>query len=198
MFYVATRHSISRHFADGSQDLTYTNWDLIAFQRIFPESDGRVMALLDRLYDSLWVVRRYNNDGSVDTNFSITLDKGAFAVAIQSDGGILLGGSFTNVNCIRRPFLVRLIPSDTPDLLPCVPRPEPSPATAKLPREKIVVNWPSGYPDYVLQATRALHRRHPEREKWVAVTNAPVCDEFGCWITNKISRYGKNYRLVKP
>jgi hypothetical protein len=126
------------------------------------------------------------------------LDKDAFAVAIQSDGGVLLGGSFTNVNCIRRPFLVRLIPSETPDPLPCVPQLEPSPATGKLPRGKIVVNWPNGYSDYVLQAARQLRPRHPEKEKWITVTNEPVCDELGCWVTNKISRYGKHYRLVKP
>jgi hypothetical protein len=60
------------------------------------------------------------------------------------------------------------------------------------------VNWQAGYPEYTLQATRVLHRRHPEKEKWVTVTNEPLCDELGCWITNKISRYGKHYRLVKP
>src|SRR5215203_4694053 len=109
-----------------------------------------------------------------------------------------------NLSSVARPSehcstsLARLIPSDTPDPLPCIP-PTPPPeahvSTTLLPHRQIVINWPSRYPEYTLQSARVLHRRHPEKEKWVTVTNEPVCDELGCSITNKISRYGKNYRL---
>ena len=45
-------------------------------------------------------VARMNGDGSVDTNFDLNLGANdtVRAIAIQSDGGILIGGDFTNVN----------------------------------------------------------------------------------------------------
>ena len=46
-------------------------------------------------------IARLNGDGSVDTNFDLNFGGAndiVRAIAIQSDGGILIGGDFTNVN----------------------------------------------------------------------------------------------------
>jgi hypothetical protein len=60
------------------------------------------------------MIRRFNSDGTRDTNFSLVLNGYVHAAITQPDG-ILIAGSFTEVNCVRRTYLARLIPSDTPD-----------------------------------------------------------------------------------
>jgi hypothetical protein len=204
-FYTATDRSIERRLPDGTLDSAFTpvsRGSFDYFYSIAPHTDGSIVLLSARGASTLSpVIERFHPDGGTDTNFSVTVDRWPSSVAIQSDGGILLAGSFTNVNCIRRTYLARLIPSDAPDSLPCVPeppKPEPTVTTANLPKRHIAVSWQADYPEYKLQAARVLRPRHPEKEKWVTVTNEPVCDEFGCSITNKIFRYGKHYRLVKP
>jgi hypothetical protein len=75
-------------------------------------------------------------------------------------------------------------------------KPEPWIETTIIPKRQIAVQWQASYPEYTLQATRLLRLRHPEKEKWVTVTNMPVVDDIACAITNKIARYGKHYGRV--
>jgi uncharacterized delta-60 repeat protein len=53
---------------------------------------------------------RLHPDGTLDTNFNVGVgpDETVRALALQPDGRALLGGSFTNINGQRRPFLARL------------------------------------------------------------------------------------------
>ena len=53
---------------------------------------------------------RLNADGSVDTNFDLNLGaNGAVrAIAIQTDGGVLIGGDFTTVNGMALNHIARL------------------------------------------------------------------------------------------
>lgn len=55
---------------------------------------------------------RLNIDGSLDTNFDNNLGLGpegiVRAIAIQPDGNIMVGGSFTNFNGTSAPYIVRL------------------------------------------------------------------------------------------
>ena len=55
---------------------------------------------------------RLNADGSMDTNFTASLGSGASdlvrAIAIQTDGGILVGGDFTNFNGVALNHIARL------------------------------------------------------------------------------------------
>ena len=55
-------------------------------------------------------IARLNGDGSVDTNFDLNLGTSdtVRAIAIQSDGGILIGGDFTNVNGVAQNHIARL------------------------------------------------------------------------------------------
>ena len=62
---------------------------------------------------------------------------------------------------------------------------------------KMLCCWPTNYPEYTLQSTKRLRPNHPEREKWVTVTNEPVAGESTVCVTNRIARWGKHYRLVK-
>ena len=58
---------------------------------------------------------RINNDGSVDIAFNPAPDGGVFAIAVQGDGHIVLGGGFTQVNGNTRSYLARINPDGTAD-----------------------------------------------------------------------------------
>jgi uncharacterized delta-60 repeat protein len=64
-------------------------------------------------------VARLNVDGSVDTNFDANLAVGANdavrAIALQSDGAVLIGGDFTNVNGLAQNHIARLNPDGSLD-----------------------------------------------------------------------------------
>ncbi|HZO86386.1 MAG TPA: hypothetical protein VFC26_14300 [Verrucomicrobiae bacterium] len=53
--------------------------------------------------------------GDVDPSFLPVLDGPVYAIAVQPDQRIVVGGGFTNVNGISRPYLARLLPDGTPD-----------------------------------------------------------------------------------
>jgi len=55
-------------------------------------------------------IARLNVDGSFDTNFnaSLSADNTVRSIAIQSDGRVLFGGDFANVNGVLKPHLARL------------------------------------------------------------------------------------------
>jgi uncharacterized delta-60 repeat protein len=203
-FYTATRYMITRRLADGDIDFGFTpiygNYG-DRFYSIGLLTDGRVIALGEACGGSCnGFIRRFNFDGSIDTNFTVVVDRAVGPFAVQPDDAVLIAGQFTNVNCIRRTYLARLIPSDTPDPLPCVPpppKPEPELTATRLRPAKMVCCWPTNYPEYTLQATRRLRPNHPEKEKWLTVTNAPVLGESTVCITNRILRWRRHYRLVQ-
>jgi len=62
---------------------------------------------------------RLNSDGTVDTAFTTALGTGfdstVLVIAVQTDGKILVGGSFTTLNAITRNHLVRLNSDGTLD-----------------------------------------------------------------------------------
>jgi len=206
-FYTATGHSIQRRLPDGSIDPSFaiiSGGSGISFWSVLPLESGGVITFGDSCGAICEpVVFRYNPDGTRDTNFSVHVDGYVMSLAIQPDGGILIGGRFTNVNCIRSPYLARLIPSDTPDPLLCVPPPPPPPKpepqldVTRISRWKMVCCWPTNYPEYTLQAARVVHPKHPERDKWKTVTNAPAMNGDHVCVTNRVLRWGRNYRLVK-
>jgi uncharacterized delta-60 repeat protein len=61
---------------------------------------------------------RLNSDGSVDTNFAakVSVNAAVRAIALQLDGGILIGGDFTNINNVAVNHLARLNADGSLDL----------------------------------------------------------------------------------
>ncbi|MFV8368659.1 T9SS sorting signal type C domain-containing protein [Flavobacterium sp. LB2R40] len=61
---------------------------------------------------------RVNSDGSVDTTFDTTIAASSgiiYAMALQSDGNIIIVGSFTKYNDVSKNRVVRLLPNGTLD-----------------------------------------------------------------------------------
>lgn len=60
---------------------------------------------------------RLNSDGSIDNSFSVGtgFDKNVYALDLQSDGKIIVGGSFLNYNGVSKKRILRLYPNGTLD-----------------------------------------------------------------------------------
>jgi uncharacterized delta-60 repeat protein len=205
-FYAAIRLSVARYFSNGTRDASFEIKEFSYndyYRGVKADTADGVVAWGSYCPVTCRpLIRKFNGDGSLDTNFFVNIDgPGPIeAVAIQNDGGILIGGRFTTVNCIPRSYIARLIPSDTPDELPCVPPPpkaDPQLTVTKLHGPKMACCWTTNYPEYTLQATKRLRPKHPEKEKWVTVTNLPVQGESTVCVTNRILRWGRHYRLSK-
>lgn len=91
-----------------------------AVRALAVQSDGQVV--IGGLFTNyngvaLSSVARLNPDGSVDQTFKpgTGADNAVYAIALQIDGKIVLGGDFTHFDGINRSRLVRLNPDGTPD-----------------------------------------------------------------------------------
>ena len=120
------RACIARLNTDGSLDTTFnpgsgvdsTIQDFIATAAMTP--DGKVV--IGGGFNSYNGtqrngVARLNNDGSLDNTFNPGLgaDGTVWAVAVQADGKVLIGGEFTHINNTVRKYLARLNQDGTLD-----------------------------------------------------------------------------------
>ncbi len=122
----ATANRIVRLNADGTRDTTFTTNTGTAFNdsvyAIAIQSDGKILVGGDfTTFNGTTVNRivRLNADGTRDTTFTTSTGTAFNAyintVAIQSDGKILVGGSFTNFNGTAVNRIVRLNADGTRD-----------------------------------------------------------------------------------
>lgn len=88
---------------DGTRDTSWNDTVGTTYD-VLPLSDGRT--LVSR---SNGAIQRLTSSGNVDTTFSTTnLNGRAYRIQLQSDGRILVGGDFTNVNGTSRNNIARL------------------------------------------------------------------------------------------
>jgi uncharacterized delta-60 repeat protein len=121
-----TVNSIVRLNADGTRDTAFTTNTGTAFNTtvnaIAIQSDGKIIVSGQfATFNGVTVNRivRLNADGTRDTAFTTNTGTGAGstvnAIAIQSDGKIVLGGGFTTFNSVTATRIVRLNASGTRD-----------------------------------------------------------------------------------
>lgn len=116
-----SREFIARLNADGSFDDSFTTTSSGVVQCIAPQPDGKLLIAgqFTRINGTLRSrIARLNADGTLDASF----DPGAGAsdtilsIALQSDGKIVLGGSFESVDGRTRNGIARLNPNGSLDL----------------------------------------------------------------------------------
>jgi uncharacterized delta-60 repeat protein len=121
-----TRNRLVRLNADGTEDLVFAATLGTGFSdtinTISLQSDGDL--LVGGVFTTFngntrnYLVR-LNSDGTEDTTFATNLGTGfsdtVNSISLQSDGDILVGGSFTNFNSNTRNYLVRLNQDGTED-----------------------------------------------------------------------------------
>ena len=121
------RYNIARVNADGSLDTTFDPGNGTgsgeSLEDIVVQPDGKILiGGWFRYYDSVWRgrVARINADGSLDTTFAHAsgewgADSDVYALALQSDGKILIGGYFTEYDSVSRSGIARLNADGTLD-----------------------------------------------------------------------------------
>lgn len=102
-----TRNRLARLNSDGTLDTSFVNPAFNgSVQAMALQIDGKVLTVGQNLayFNSVWHhIVRSNTDGTTDTSFNISGYSYPFAITIQSDGKILIGGGFTSpVNYIAR------------------------------------------------------------------------------------------------
>ena len=121
-----SRNAIARLNADGSLDAGYDPNANNGITKVVIQADGKVVAggyftgvtpngsatvtLINR-------VARFNIDGSVDSGFNPSVSGSVLTLALQANGGILVGGTFASVQSIRRNNVARLNPDGSLDLV---------------------------------------------------------------------------------
>ncbi|MEP7148733.1 MAG: FG-GAP-like repeat-containing protein, partial [Acidobacteriota bacterium] len=86
--------------ADGSFDFNIQNPNRPRDIRVLP--NGQI------LYSTVNSLKRLNSNLTVDATFATTISGDVYRIALQSDGKILIGGSFTQVNGANRNGIARL------------------------------------------------------------------------------------------
>ena len=125
-----SRPRIARLNADGSLDTTFApgaGFDGTV-EALALQGDGKVVVGGQfTAYDgtSRPRIARLNANGSLDTTFApgAGFDAPVAAVAVQADGGISVGGSFTAFAGAASPFVTRLLGTATADPSPAAPAP---------------------------------------------------------------------------
>lgn len=110
-----TRNRIARLNADGTLDTAFSPGANDRILTLAVQPDGKI--LMGGAFTSVTVgggsnarnrIARLNPDGSVDTGFNPGANDWVRDIAIQSDGKILVGGSFTTLGGQTRNFIGRL------------------------------------------------------------------------------------------
>jgi uncharacterized delta-60 repeat protein len=118
------RSNIARLNTDGSLDTTFDPRTNGTVRTVAVQADGKI--LLGGEFSTLQPngapsaatrnrIARVNADGTLDTGFNPDASGIVFSIAVQTDGKILLGGAFTQVNSIARSRIARLNADGTLD-----------------------------------------------------------------------------------
>jgi uncharacterized delta-60 repeat protein len=94
--------------ADGTQDAGFLTADVGNDVKALPDGKVLVATAADKL-------KRYNSNGTIDASFNVTVAGTIYKIALQPDGKILIGGSFTSVNGTIRGRVARLNADGTVD-----------------------------------------------------------------------------------
>src|SRR6185503_19339584 len=110
-----SRKGITRIHPNGVNDATFqpgtgANGTVFALALL---PDGRILVggeFTTMNNVSMPYLARLNTDGSVDTTFNVIspLNGTVRSIDLQPDGAIVIGGSFTSVGAIPRPYVARL------------------------------------------------------------------------------------------
>ncbi len=116
-----TQNRIARLNADGSFDPTFTGGANSQVYTIALQPDGKILiggGFFNYNLTSRNSIARLNADGSLDLTFNpgTGANSDVQTIALQTDGKILIGGSFTSYNGTTRNYIARLNADGTLDL----------------------------------------------------------------------------------
>jgi len=117
------RHGVARLYSAGTFDPSFATGGGIDAGVVYDlarQPDGKIIAVGSfTAYNGTARSRlaRLNSDGSLDATFSpgTGADGSVYAVLVQPDGKVVIGGGFTNFNGTAREYLARLNPDGSVD-----------------------------------------------------------------------------------
>lgn len=177
----ASEYTLARHLADGALDPSFTavNADGISVERFLAlaaQADGKAI-----VGGAPSFIARFNSDGSRDSSLTAQPDGVVQSIAVQSNGDVLIAGSFSHVDGQPRTGLARLTTSSSGAVELAVTRSG----------EAILLSWPAAFADYTLQSCEL------NSSEWLSVSNAPVLASGRHWVTNTATASGALFRLAR-
>lgn len=120
---VAGKFSVTRVNPDGTLDTSFNSpfTSAVFVEEVDVQADGRILVGGDFSLGTptRTDIVRLNPNGSIDSSFNAggggTTGAGIYAMTLQPDGKILIGGDFTSYNFEPRPSLARLNPDGSLD-----------------------------------------------------------------------------------
>lgn len=110
-----SRNNVARLNLDGSVDSSFSpTLASLSVNALAVQADGKVV-VVSNLSGVGGIISRLNTDGSIDASFTPTSNSLVNSVVIQTDGKILLGGTFTAINGTTRNRIARLNANGTLD-----------------------------------------------------------------------------------
>ena len=129
-------------------------------------------------------IARLNANGSLDSSFNpgTGADGPVRSIALQPDGKVLIGGDFTTVNGVARPYVARLYGDSAPSL--------------NIARSNafVIISWPVTGLNFHLQANTNLSLPN----SWSAVTQLATTNANRVSVTVSTTAPRKFFRLTSP
>lgn len=180
----ASQQALARHLSDGSIDPAFASVSAGGsaedrFVTVVSQPDGKPIVGGDFSFDAGVTrkhVARFNSNGTLDPSFSIEADGTVRAIAVEGNGAVLIGGSFTTVNGNARTGLARIVTQQAALKI----------ATAGA--GNVVLSWPAG-------ANAVLETCALNDATWSAANAASVSINGIRYVTNSALGGGRLYRL---
>jgi len=176
---------IIRLNSDGTSDTSFAAKSVYLVFSLALQPNGRI--LIGGFFGAppaLRNVARLNTNGSLDSSFDCLTgghDYGDYvrSIALQSDGKILIGGDFTTVNGVLRPYIARLYGDPV----------APSLSIARS-NTSVIVSWPVTGLNFQLQQSTNLGPA-----AWSPVAQAAVTNAGQISVTVPTTNWRKLFRL---
>jgi uncharacterized delta-60 repeat protein len=129
-------------------------------------------------------IARLDSNGSLDLGFNpgAGADGSVYAIALQPDGKVLIGGWFTTVNGVLRPHLARLYGDSRPSL------------NITRSNAAVIISWPSPSTGFTLQQ----NTNSVATANWSDVLTTPTDNGATKTVIVNLPTGNRLYRLKKP
>jgi uncharacterized delta-60 repeat protein len=189
--YRASEETLARHLSTGALDPAFAPVSAGGssedrFVTVIAQTDGKAIVGGDFTLDGTTrsYLARFEADGTRDESLDIRPDGSVQAMAVQTDGDVLIAGNFTHVNGQARAGLARVSQSATGS--PSVP----SLIVNRGASGSIVLSWPAP------QVNCTLQSRELDGDTWNDVEDAPVIVNGMITVTTPANGGGRIYRLA--
>lgn len=188
--YRASEQLLARHLPNGALDASFATKSPAGFDERFlavaAHGDGVVAGGNFTINDggTRTHVARFDAAGQLDASFNVMPNAAVRALAVHSNGSVIMAGDFTEVDGQPRSGIARIVSA-----APASPA-GPALLTSLCP-SGLVISWPQTSDNV------ALESREIGGGAWTPVSATPALEHGRHCVTNQIAGAGRIYRLVR-